>query len=300
MMTKFDLKHLLAVVEHGSFSKAAKALNVSQPYLSNRVKTIETSVRTELLNRKTHPLTLTATGELYVHSVQKLEQDYKVLLRAIEQLTESEAARLVVGIHPTLARPLQRILPQFVAQRPQTELQVIEELQFDLSEQILLNKMDLCFSVQPVVDRAIVSELVLQGVPYLLIPKGHTCYDASLQTVMPLPFSIEQLAQERFVLLKESYVLRREINHYFDAIDLHPNVLMETNSMDTVLQFVSSNLGLSIVPSYAIDPNAIHDVNIYTLPNATFSCDVYINYAKMKQSDALTTLITLTKQQLAT
>lgn len=297
-MTKFDLKHLLAVVEHGSFSKAAKALNVSQPYLSNRVKTIEASVHTELLNRKTHPLSLTEAGELYVQSVQKLEQDYKILLRAIEQLTESEAARLVVGIHPTLARLLQRILSHFVTQRPQTELKVTEELQFDLSEQILLNKMDLCFTVQPVVDRAIASELILQGVPYLLIPKGHARYDETLQHITALPFPIEHLAQERFVLLKESYVLRREINHYFNAIDLHPNVLMETNSMDTVLQFVSANLGLSIVPSYAIDPTTMHDVNIYTLPNATFSCDVYINYAKMKQSDALATLIHLTKQQL--
>lgn len=295
-MTKFDLKHLLAVVEHGSFSKAAKALNVSQPYLSNRVKALETNVRTELLNRKSHPLSLTDAGELYVQSVQKLEQDYKILMRAIEQLNENSEARLVVGIHPTLARPLQRVLTQFVAARPQTDLKITEELQFDLNEQILLNKIDLCFTVQPVIDRAIVSELVLQGEPYLLIPKGHTLYDDTLQSITPLPFPMKQLATERFVLLKESYVLRREINHYFDAIDMHPNVLLETNSMDTILQFVGANLGLSIVPSYDLDVTAMQDVNIYTLPSAPFSCDVYMNYAKMKQSEALNTLISITKQ----
>lgn len=296
-MTKFDLKHLLAVVEHGSFSKAAKALNVSQPYLSNRVKALETTVRTELLNRKTHPLSLTEAGELYVQSVQKLEQDYKILMRALEQLNEHSEARLVVGIHPTLARPLQRILTQFVSQRPQTELKVTEELQFDLNEQILLNKIDVCFTVQPVIDRAIVSELVLQGEPYLLIPKGHPLYDDTLQSIAPLPFPMKQLAAERFVLLKESYVLRREINHYFNAIDVHPNVLLETNSMDTILQFVSANLGLSIVPSYDLDLTLMQDVNIYTLPNAPFSCDVYMNYAKVKQSDALNTLIAITKNE---
>lgn len=297
-MTKFDLKHLLAVVEHGSFSKAAKALHVSQPYLSNRVKAIEQGVQAELLNRKSHPLALTEAGELYVQSVQKLEQDYKILLRAIEQISKTHEARLVVGIHPTLARLLQRILPHFVVERPQTELKVTEELQFDLNEQILLNKIDLCFTVQPVVDRAIANELVLQGVPYLLVPKGHALYNDTLHDVTPLPFPIKQLANERFVLLKESYVLRREINHFFDAIDMHPNVLMETNSMDTILQFVSANLGLSIVPSYALDLNMMRNVNIYTLPNAPFSCDVYINYAKAQQSDALSCLIALTKREI--
>lgn len=298
-MTKFDVKHLLAVVEHGSFSKAAKALDVSQPYLSNRVKALEVAVGVELLNRKTHPIALTEAGEMYITSVQKLEQDYKILLREIEQLSASDDLRLVIGTHPTLAYILRNILPPFLALSPQTELKVSEELQFDLNEQILLNKVDLCFTVQPVIDRAIVSERVLQGTPYVLIPKGHHLYNEQIQEITPLPFEMKKLATESFVLLKESYVLRREINHYFNRLNIHPKILMETSSMDTILQFVAANLGISIIPSYAVDSQKLQNTNIYTLPQDSLSCDVYINYAKAKQSDALNLLIETTKSTLA-
>ncbi|OCS83050.1 LysR family transcriptional regulator [Caryophanon tenue] len=298
-MTKFDVKHLLAVVEHGSFSKAAKALDVSQPYLSNRVKALEVSVGVELLNRKTHPIAFTEAGEMYITSVQKLEQDYKILLREIEQLSASDDMRLVIGTHPTLAYILRNILPSFLALSPQTELKVSEELQFDLNEHILLNKVDLCFTVQPVIDRAIVSERVLQGTPYVLIPKGHRLYNEHVQEITPLPFEMKQLATESFVLLKESYVLRREINHYFNLLNIHPKILMETSSMDTILQFVAANLGISIIPSYAVDSQKLQNTNIYTLPQDSLSCDVYINYAKAKQSDALNLLIETTKSSLA-
>lgn len=297
-MTKFDVKHLLAVVEHGSFSKAAKALDVSQPYLSNRVKALENNVHAELLNRKTHPLSLTEAGELYIDSIKKLERDYKVLLREIEQLSAANETRLVVGTHPTLSNILQRILPRFLTACPSIDLKVSEELQFDLNEQILLNKVDLCFTVQPVIDRAIASDLVLQGQPYLLIPKGHPLYEPNNTTIRPLPFDIKKLASEKFILLKESYVLRREINHYFSNIAIHPNVLMETTSMDSVLQFVAANLGLSIVPSYTLRLDELNNMNVYTLPNEPFTCDIYINYALSKQSEPLTKLIDLTKEYI--
>ena len=45
------LKHLLAVVEHGTFSRAAEAVNLSQPALSRSIQALETELGLPLLDR---------------------------------------------------------------------------------------------------------------------------------------------------------------------------------------------------------------------------------------------------------
>ena len=56
------LKHLLAVVEHGTFSRAAEAVNLSQPALSRSIQALETELGLPLLDRGTRRLRLTAYG----------------------------------------------------------------------------------------------------------------------------------------------------------------------------------------------------------------------------------------------
>lgn len=50
------LKHLLAVVEHGTFSRAAEAVNLSQPALSRSIQALETELGLPLLDRGTRQL----------------------------------------------------------------------------------------------------------------------------------------------------------------------------------------------------------------------------------------------------
>lgn len=86
---EFDqLRTLLAIVEHGSFTRAAEALGISQSTVSFHVKSLEQEVGTRLLDRNRERVSLTAQGrvlERYANRLISIRQEAVSTLRAREE-----------------------------------------------------------------------------------------------------------------------------------------------------------------------------------------------------------------------
>jgi len=67
-----QLEAFVKVVELRSFSKAADAIYVSQPSVSNYVKSLETELACELINRGTKEVTLTHGGKIFYEKAKEL------------------------------------------------------------------------------------------------------------------------------------------------------------------------------------------------------------------------------------
>src|SRR3954463_12442978 len=65
-MTLRQMEYLLAVVDEGSFPRAAERLFVSQPALSHQIKALEQSVGGDLLERQPHSVPLTPMGRAFL------------------------------------------------------------------------------------------------------------------------------------------------------------------------------------------------------------------------------------------
>jgi DNA-binding transcriptional LysR family regulator len=61
-----QLQYFTEVVKHGSFSKAAEYLYISQPNISNVIKDLEAELDVKLLIRTTRKLELTDTGKIFI------------------------------------------------------------------------------------------------------------------------------------------------------------------------------------------------------------------------------------------
>ena len=66
--------YLRAIAEHGNFSHAARALYISQPYLSKFIKKLEDDLGVELINRDESPITLTYAGDRYLAYMEEIEK----------------------------------------------------------------------------------------------------------------------------------------------------------------------------------------------------------------------------------
>ena len=67
-MNEKHMQYVLTVLKEGSFTNAAKKLYVSQPSLSQIIKTAESNLGAPIFNRSTDPITLTPAGQLYVEA----------------------------------------------------------------------------------------------------------------------------------------------------------------------------------------------------------------------------------------
>lgn len=66
-----SLQYLLAIAEYGSYTRAAEALHVSQPTLSQQIKRLEDSLDSLLVDRSGRAVKLTDAGEIYLHHARR-------------------------------------------------------------------------------------------------------------------------------------------------------------------------------------------------------------------------------------
>ena len=69
------IRYFLAVAEYRNFTRAAEALHVSQPTLSQQIKELEDTLRVQLLDRSGRTIQLTDAGAAYVRYAQRALQD---------------------------------------------------------------------------------------------------------------------------------------------------------------------------------------------------------------------------------
>src|SRR5204863_4491816 len=92
-MTLRQMEYLLAVVDEGSFTRAAERLFVSQPALSHQVKALEQSVGGPLLERRPQAVHLTPLGRAFLpHATAAVRaaEDARRAARAVGQLESGE------------------------------------------------------------------------------------------------------------------------------------------------------------------------------------------------------------------
>lgn len=79
-MTLLQLNYFLTVAEHGSLSRAAKALYISQPSLTNSMKELEKELGVTLLNRSGRGVTLTNDGAEFLPYAKEIYRNYQVVM----------------------------------------------------------------------------------------------------------------------------------------------------------------------------------------------------------------------------
>lgn len=100
MITQRRLQHLLAIVEHAHFGRAARSLNISQPALTKSIQALETELGVSLLDRKRSAIALTAFGELVVQRSKTWLTAEDDLRREIAMLAGNEIGSLRVALGP--------------------------------------------------------------------------------------------------------------------------------------------------------------------------------------------------------
>src|SRR5271156_6028669 len=97
------LRYLKAVADHGSFTRAAAALHVSQPALSQQIRELEERMGVQLLDRSGRTVRPTDVGETYLRHVRRALDELEVGDRAIRDVQDLSSGALRIGFTPSFA-----------------------------------------------------------------------------------------------------------------------------------------------------------------------------------------------------
>lgn len=90
-------KYAYEVYKQGSFTKAAKALYVSQPSLSAAISRLEAELGFLIFDRSTIPCSLTAEGRIYIESLEEIAESESNMLKRIKALSDIDHSKLAIG-----------------------------------------------------------------------------------------------------------------------------------------------------------------------------------------------------------
>jgi len=124
-----SLQYFVAAAEAGSFTAAARRLELSVPAIAKLVTSLERSLGVLLFERTVHGLKLTASGASYLEACQPLLQDLTAADEAVSRAAQRPGGTLTLGAHAQLAHHvLLPALATFHARYPeiQIDLRVIQ------------------------------------------------------------------------------------------------------------------------------------------------------------------------------
>ena len=252
MFTVKQMRYFDALATHLHFRKAAETVFVSQPALSAQIAEMENLAGSPLFERANKSVLLTELGQTLWPRIKVILQE----IRALEELTEQKSgilqSRLRLGIIPTIAPYLLPDLIQSLKQQyPALTLELREALTDKLLEELRNGELDAVIAAMPVHDPHLTSA-------HLFDDRFLIATSANNNDVLPSPLTQGNAALEKLLLLEEGHCLRDQALEVCAIPRERTLVNFGATSMATLLQMVSNDMGLTLIPEIAIRSEVPH------------------------------------------
>ncbi|MFI3283526.1 MAG: LysR family transcriptional regulator [Erysipelotrichaceae bacterium] len=273
-MTFRHLRILIKVCETGSTTKAAKQLFISQPSVSLAISELEKYYGIQIFNRISKRFYLTEVGKNFLNYATHIIELYDQMENEFKNSDQIGLFR--IGSSVTIGNHL---LPTYLAQlkekHPEVEFKVFINNSTTIEKYVLENIVDIAL-IEGVVhnEQLIRHEFKKDELEFICSPK-HPFANKKMK--------LSQLQNEQ-ILLREKGSAARDI---FDAVMMRENIKIdpswESVSNPAILNAVSLNLGISILPSFLIKEDIInHKITTFEVSNLDLTRSFSIIYHKNK------------------
>lgn len=150
------MRYVVAVAEHGTFSRAAERLGIAQPALSQQILKVERELGVELFLRHPRGATPTAAGEALILDARTALSAFDGAIASAERLTRGETGELHVGFAAAGALELTpQILTAFAERHPEVQVHLREHPLGDPSAGLADRTADVSFVRPPLGTRGL-------------------------------------------------------------------------------------------------------------------------------------------------
>jgi DNA-binding transcriptional LysR family regulator len=254
-----QLRAFVEVAKCGSFTAAAKALNLSQPAVTHQVQELERRFKVALLERIGKRAYPTHAGESLIdHARRLLEEDARTLVN-MRRFSDGWLGRVRIGTSMTVLRyALPPILQQLKTKHPQLELILKAGLTASTLQMLKTNDLDLGLCALPIADPAFDTTPLFDDELFAILPAN--------QEGVPKKVTPAFLSRCPLILGNEASALRRAVTDWLALAGPPPNPVMEFDNVETIKSLVAVGLGASIVPGLSLRAGHGPAANIRVVP----------------------------------
>lgn len=241
-----QIEAFIRVAELGSFTKAATVMGIAQPLLSRHVRQLEVDLRQNLLNRNGRGVTLTEAGRIFLAHGRGILHQVALAQEELGTVRGALAGRVSIGLPPSLSRLLTVPLTKaFRSTLGQAQLSLTEGFSLAMLESLRAGRLDMALLYNPA------------SAPDLEISTLHE--DALVLIAGSKPahalkknLKLEDLGKFPLILPSRPNAFRLLIDAEMAKLNIKPQIILEIDGLNAILEIVKENLGYAVLPAYTL------------------------------------------------
>ncbi len=247
-----DLRQIaifVKVSELGSFSRAAAALRLTQPTVSEHIRTLEEELGVKLLDRLARGASPTKAGHLLLSYAQRILQLQSEARQALDQFQGRMSGELVAGASTI---PGEYVLPPLVGRFKEKYPDILISLLIGDTEQVLEwvveGKAEVAVVGARIDHRSLEYRELMPDELVVVVPSGHPWQGKKVVT-------IEEVQREPLIVRERGSGSRRALERAFEGIGLALGafrVVGEMGSTQAIKQAVKAGVGISMISKRAV------------------------------------------------
>ncbi len=265
-----------AIARHGSFTKAADELYLTQPTVSVQVKKLSDAVGLPLFEQVGKSIYLTEAGR-QVHAItHTIQEAFDQLEMQIADLKGMKRGTLQLAVLTTAQYFIPRMLGPFCNQYPGIEFALEVANRQQMLERLKQNLDDLYIFGHPP------EAVEVTALPFLqnpLVPLASKHHPLAHEQRIPLA----RFAEEPFLLREQGSGTRRAIERVFQQAGLSPKVRLELGSNEAIQQAIAGGLGVSILSQHTLALKSDMELAVLDVEDLPIQRSWYLVYPKGKQ-----------------
>ena len=247
--TLHQLQILEAIARHGSFTRAAEELELTQPTVSQQIKRLTQTIGLPLFEQLGKQIYLTAAGTQVLAASATISEKFAELEIAIDELKGLKQGRINLVASTTAKYFVPRLLGTFRRKHPEIELALHITNQEGVLARLARNQDDLYFTGRPPSDLDIELRPILENPLVVVAPSNHPLAGKT-------NIALKELATEPFIFREAGSGTRAVVEHFLVENRVAVDVVIELSSNEAIKQAIAGGLGISVLSQHSLDLEA--------------------------------------------
>lgn len=237
-----QLEYFVAVCEELHFTRAAERLNISQPSLSQQIRILEHNIGLPLFDRIGKKTIITESGHILLKYCYNVFHELEQARSAIAELQGLTRGSLKIGaIYSVMNDLLPPAILSFHQSYPQVELSLFGLRNGDIIHKLLHNELDLGIIFYPSLHDELMVTYLYDERLAVAVPENHPLADFT-------EIKLDSLHNVPIIVLQKTYYLREYMDRVYKDSGIVPRVVMELNTMDSIISMVGQGAGVTVLP----------------------------------------------------
>jgi DNA-binding transcriptional LysR family regulator len=243
--TLHQLQIFEAIAQHGSFTRAAEELFLTQPTVSQQMKQLTKAIGVPLYEQIGKRIYLTDAGKAVLEVGRDISQRFNDLEMTLANIKGLKQGNLKLAAITTAKYFVPRILGTFRQRYPGINISLQIANRQQILDRLANNLDDLYFIGQPPEDLEINLRHFLDNPLVVIAPRNHPLAQEKL-------ISLERLIEEPLIMRESGSGTRMAVESFFAENRLKMRVEMEIGSNEAIKQAIVGGLGLSILSRHSL------------------------------------------------